>query len=161
MPIYDIGDKKCTFIEEEYYDSDSATFPKFTRTYNGYLLIIGITVRFLIYINNVNTFTHWLSLTKYRICKLYRVNNIDPMHTLKAFLNSNPLFVTFFILINWAIFFTILIGITENGYLRDLDKTGLSGEDLTNAINSRSVFYSFNVIFWNVFITFTTIGNFI
>jgi hypothetical protein len=158
-PIYSVGDTKVTFLKEEYYDSDSATFPTFTRNYNEYLIIIGITIHFLSYFYNVNTFSQWLSLTNFRICRLYRITNIDPMHTLKSFLNDDPLFITFFILINWAIFFTILISITENGYLRDLDTTGLTGDDLTNAINGRSVFYTFNVIFWNVFITFTTIGK--
>jgi hypothetical protein len=159
QPIYKAGDTRVTFLKEQYYDSNTLTFPEFTRDVNGYLIIIGITIHFVSFMVNVLAFTEWHSSRAYRICRQYRISSLDPFFVVKSFLNDNPLHFTFFLIGTCSIFFTIIISITENGYLRDIDKTLFATPDELQAeIDARSVFYSFNNIFWNVFITFTTIG---
>ena len=159
QPIYSAGDIKMTFLKEQYYDSNTLTFPTFTRSLNSYLIIIGITIHFGEFMVNILSFTEWHSSRAFRICKQYRVDALSPMFVIKSFLNDNPLQFTFFLIGACSIFFTIIISITENGYLRDLDKSLFTDPDALQAeIDGRSVFYSFNNIFWNVFITFTTIG---
>ena len=159
QPIYKAGDAKVTFLKEQYYDSNSLTFPTFTRSVNGYLIIIGITVHFINFMINLLSFTEWHSSRAYRICRQYRVSALSPLFVIKSYLNDNPLKFTFMLIGTCSIFFTIIISITENGYLRDLDKTQFADAAALQAeIDARSVFYSFNNIFWNVFITFTTIG---
>ena len=160
QPIYKAGDTRLTFMKEQYFDSNTGTFPTFTRDVNGYLIFIGIVIHFMIFMVSFVSFTTYQSTRSYRICKTYKVSNLDTMYVVKSYLNDNPLTITFFLLITTSIFFTMIVSITENGYLRDINtQTFADAAAKTNEINSRSVFYNFNTIYWNVFITFTTIGN--
>jgi hypothetical protein len=159
QPIYKAGDIRVSFLKEQYYDSNTLTFPEFTRDLNEYLIIIGITIHFTNFMVNVLSFTEWHSSRAYRICKKYRVSALDPFFVIKSYLNDNPLYFTFFLIITCSIYFSFIITVTENGYLRDIDRSLFATDaDYDAEVNARSVFYSFNNIFWNVFITFTTIG---
>lgn len=159
QPIYKAGDVKVTFFREEYYDSNTLTFPTFNRNLNGYLIFIGIVVHFFNFMINVLSFTEWYSSRAYRIARQYRVDSLDPLYMIKCYLLDNPLSFTFFFIASCSIFFTLIISVTENGYLRFINRADFATEaDYLAEVNARSVFYSFNNIFWNVFITFTTIG---
>lgn len=160
-PIYSAGDVKFDWAEESYYDSDSQTFQKFRRDFNSYLIILAMTAHFINFLLTMPSFTIWQSVKAYRICKTYRVSNLNAFFVIRSILNTNPLQFTFFLLAAFSIFFTMIVGVIENGYLRDISELNCTGDcDPVAQKGSRAVFYSFNNIFWNVFITFTTIGNF-
>ena len=158
-PIYKVGDVKLSFAKESYYDSDSLTFQQFRRDFNSYLIFLAIIVHFMNFLMTVPSFTVWHSSKSYRVCKTYRTSNLDPLFVVRAILNTNPLHFTFFLLVSFSVFFTMIVSVVENGYLRDISDLNCTGScTVAEQQNSRAVFYSFNNIFWNVFITFTTIG---
>ena len=158
-PIYKVGDVKLSFAKESYYDSDSLTFQQFRRDFNSYLIFLAIIAHFINFLMTVPSFTVWQSSKSFRVCKTYRTSNLDPFFVIRAVLNTNPLHFTFFLLVSFSVFFTMIVSVVENGYLRDISDLNCTGScTVAEQQNSRAVFYSFNNIFWNVFITFTTIG---
>ena len=138
-------------FEIEAFNPKSKTNSTFVNSINDVILIIKFISHFL---SIIDCFI--------RICRFARPssNNIlnrsktKILFIFKAILNENFLLTTFMVFFLSVLLFSVIIRISENGFINHIKKKDFEIEN----INLKPIFYYYKNCFWNIVITITTIG---